>query len=107
MSDHPINSVMNSAMENLKQMVEVDTIIGDAITSPDGTVIIPVSKVSFGLAAGGGEYCDIYNITEEEFVLISPVYSPIQYDISYYYDGKLIESLSDGYTIETEEFDVL
>ena len=46
MSDHPINSIMNSAMENLKQMVEVDTIIGDAITSPDGTVIIPVDPPS-------------------------------------------------------------
>ena len=66
MSDHPINSVMNSAMENLKQMVEVDTIIGDAITSPDGTVIIPVSKVSFGLAAGGGEYVSKNKTSPEE-----------------------------------------
>lgn len=56
MSEHPINGIMDSAMENLKQMVDVNTIIGEAITSPDGTVIIPVSKVSFGLAAGGGEY---------------------------------------------------
>jgi sporulation protein YtfJ len=56
MLEHPINAIMNSAMENLKEMVDVNTIVGDAITSPDGTVVIPVSKVSFGLAAGGGEY---------------------------------------------------
>ena len=65
MADHPINGIMNSAMENLKQMVDVNTIIGDAITSPDGTVIIPVSKVSFGLAAGGGEYVSKHKIPEE------------------------------------------
>lgn len=65
MTDHPINGIMNSAMENLKQMVDVNTIIGDAITSPDGTVIIPVSKVSFGLAAGGGEYVSKHKTPEE------------------------------------------
>ena len=56
MLEHPINAIMNSAMENLKAMVDVNTIIGTPITSPDGTIVIPVSKVSFGLAAGGGEY---------------------------------------------------
>lgn len=65
MTDHPINAVMNSAMENLKQMVDVNTIIGDAISSPDGTVIIPVSKVSFGLAAGGGEFVTKHKSPEE------------------------------------------
>ncbi len=56
MLEHPINGMMDTAMENLKTMVDVNTIIGTPITSPDGTVVIPVSKVSFGLAAGGGEY---------------------------------------------------
>lgn len=56
MSDHPINGIMNTAMENLKTMVDVNTIIGEPVTASDGSVIVPVSKVSFGLAAGGGEY---------------------------------------------------
>lgn len=56
MLEHPINGMMNSAMENLKEMVDVNTIVGDPIVSGDGTMVIPVSKVSFGLAAGGGEY---------------------------------------------------
>ena len=59
-----------------------------------------------GYAAGGGEYCDTYTITEEEFVLISPVYNPIEYTISYYYDDTLIDELSDGYNIESEEFEL-
>lgn len=43
-------------MENIKAMVDVNTIIGDAINTPDGQVIIPVSKVGFGFAAGGSEF---------------------------------------------------
>ena len=42
-------------MEKIREMVDVNTIIGDAITSPDGTTIIPVSKVSFGFASGGSD----------------------------------------------------
>jgi len=56
MTEHPINGIMNTAMENLKTMVDVNTIVGSPVTASDGSVIIPVSKVSFGLAAGGGEY---------------------------------------------------
>ena len=42
-------------MQKIKEMVDVNTIIGDPITSPDGTIIIPVSKVSFGFVAGGSD----------------------------------------------------
>lgn len=56
MAEHPIQGLMTTAMENLKDMVEVNTIIGDPVESPDGTVIIPVSKVGFGFAAGGSEF---------------------------------------------------
>jgi sporulation protein YtfJ len=53
---HPIEALMTTAMESIKEMVDVNTIVGDAVQSPDGTVIIPISKVTFGFAAGGGEY---------------------------------------------------
>lgn len=56
MEQHPIEGLMTTAMESIKDMVDVNTIVGDAVQAPDGTVIIPVSKVSFGFAAGGGEY---------------------------------------------------
>lgn len=56
MEQHPIEGLMITAMESIKDMVDVNTIVGDAVQSPDGTVIIPISKVSFGFAAGGGEY---------------------------------------------------
>jgi len=43
-------------MTSLESMVDVNTIIGDTVTSPDGTIIVPVSKVCFGFAAGGSEF---------------------------------------------------
>lgn len=56
MAHHPIEGLMTTAMESIKEMVDVNTIVGDAVQTPDGTVIIPISKVTFGFAAGGGEY---------------------------------------------------
>jgi len=56
MGQHPIEELMKTAMESIKEMVDVNTIVGDAVQTIDGTVIIPVSKVCFGFAAGGGEY---------------------------------------------------
>ncbi|ABP66555.1 Tubulin [Caldicellulosiruptor saccharolyticus DSM 8903] len=52
---HPIEMLMQTTMENLKQMIDVSTIVGDAVQSSGGAVIIPVSKVSFGFVAGGGD----------------------------------------------------
>ncbi len=56
MSQHPIQGLMQTAMESLKQMVDVNTVVGDAVEAKDGTVIVPVSRVSVGFVAGGGEY---------------------------------------------------
>ena len=47
--DHPIQALMTTAMENLKEMIDVNTIIGDPVETPDGSVILTVSKVRFGL----------------------------------------------------------
>ena len=56
MGEHPIQGLMNTAMENLKDMIDVDTVIGETIELENGTAIIPVSKVCFGFAAGGSEF---------------------------------------------------
>ena len=53
--EHPIGNLMNTTMDKIKEMVDVNTIVGEPITSPDGTLIIPVSKVSYGFAAGGSD----------------------------------------------------
>ncbi len=56
MSDHPIQGLMQTAMENIKGMVDVNTIVGDPVQTPDGSVILPISKVTFGFAAGGSDF---------------------------------------------------
>ena len=53
---NPIESLMESAIGNIKAMVDVDTIVGEPVTTAEGTVIIPVSTVSFGFGAGGSEF---------------------------------------------------
>lgn len=47
---------MKTAMESIKEMVDVNTVVGDPVETPDGTVIIPISRVACGFAAGGGEF---------------------------------------------------
>lgn len=56
MTQHPINGLMQTAMENIKDMVDVNTIVGEPVQTPDGSVILPISKVGFGFAAGGSEF---------------------------------------------------
>ena len=56
MSEHPIEGLMTTAMNSIKDMVDVNTIIGDPIETSNNIVIIPISKVSFGFASGGSEF---------------------------------------------------
>ena len=55
MSDHPINSIMDTSLKKIKELIDVNSIIGDPITAPDGTTIIPISKVTYGFASGGSD----------------------------------------------------
>ena len=56
MERHPIESLMGVSMDNIKDMVDVNTVIGDPVQTQDGSTIIPISRVAFGFVAGGGEY---------------------------------------------------
>ena len=56
MPDHPIETLMKTAMESIKGMIDVNTIVGDPVETPDGNVIMPISRVSCGFAAGGADY---------------------------------------------------
>ena len=70
MSEHPIEGLMLTAMNSIQDMIDVNTIIGEPIETSNNTVIIPISKVSFGFAAGGsefkGETIDEYTKREKE-----------------------------------------
>ena len=70
MSEHPIEGLMTTAMSSIQDMIDVNTIIGEPIETSNNIVIIPISKVSFGFAAGGsefkGETVDEYRRKEKE-----------------------------------------
>ena len=56
MSEHPIEGLMITAMNSIQDMIDVNTIIGEPIETNTNVIIIPISKVSFGFAAGGSEF---------------------------------------------------
>ena len=58
MREHPIEGLMSAAMNSIQDMIDVNTIIGDPIETSNNVVIIPISKVSFGFAAGGSEFSE-------------------------------------------------
>ena len=70
MSEHPIEGLMTTAMNSIQDMIDVNTIIGEPIETSNNIAIIPISKVSFGFAAGGsefkGETVDEYRKKEKE-----------------------------------------
>ena len=70
MSEHPIEGLMITAMNSIQDMIDVNTIIGEPIETSNNIVIIPISKVSFGFAAGGiefkGETIDEYTKRDKE-----------------------------------------
>ena len=80
MTDHPIEGLMGTTLEKIRQMVDVNSIIGDPITAPDGTVIVPISKISYGFASGGSDFA-AKSMPEKQFfgggtgagVSVSPV----------------------------------
>lgn len=56
MNDNKINDFMTTAMNGIRDMIDVNTIVGDPVTTPNGTTIIPISKVCFGFASGGSDF---------------------------------------------------
>ena len=53
---HPIETIMTTTMENLKDMIDVSTVVGSPVRVGEEITVIPVSRVSFGFVSGGGEY---------------------------------------------------
>lgn len=55
MSDHAVEGILDTMLEKIKTMVDANSVIGNPITTPDGTTIIPISKISYGFGSGGGD----------------------------------------------------
>lgn len=84
--ERPLESVMEASVSNIRSMIDANTVIGDPITTPDGTTIIPVSKISVGFVSGGSDFAAKNNpklcfgggsgagvtVTPVSFLVISP-----------------------------------
>lgn len=55
-NEHKIPEIIRSSMENIRSMVDANTVVGDPIATEQGTTIIPISKISVGIASGGVDY---------------------------------------------------
>ncbi len=56
MEKHAIGELMENTLSKIRELVDVNTVVGSPIQTPDGITLIPVSKVSFGFAAGGSDF---------------------------------------------------
>lgn len=56
MDRHPLGDFSETTLGKIKEMVDVNTIVGKPITTPDGIMIIPVTRVTLGFGSGGGDY---------------------------------------------------
>lgn len=52
----PLSQMMDSSMENIRKLVDANTVVGDPITTPDGTTVVPISRIKLGYAGGGSEF---------------------------------------------------
>lgn len=55
-NNHPINDLMSTTMQKIREMVDANTIVGQPIHTDDGVTLIPVSRLSFGFASGGSDF---------------------------------------------------
>lgn len=53
MAEHPIQALFTTTLESISNMIDVNTVIGDPLETPDGMLIIPISRVTFGFAVAG------------------------------------------------------
>lgn len=56
MSDNKLNDIIHTSLDSIRSMVDSNTVIGEPITTANGTLVIPVSKVFVGFASGGVDY---------------------------------------------------
>ena len=93
--EHPIERIMDSAFGKMRVLTDSDIIVGNPIVMPDGTTVVPISKISVGIVTGGGEYSqkqqDEYPFAGASAAGMSV--SPVCFLVS---DGKSVRMLNVG-----------
>ena len=94
-TEHPIERIMDSAFGKMRTLSDADIIVGNPIIMPDGTTVVPISKISIGIVTGGGEYSQKQQ-SEYPFAGASGAgmsVSPVCFLVS---DGKSVRMLNVG-----------
>ena len=65
-ANNKIRELMSTAMKDLNSLVDVNTVVGKPVTIEDGTLVIPITKVTLGFMTGGGEYGEVKQIKSEK-----------------------------------------
>lgn len=94
-TEHPIERIMDSAFGKMRMLTDADIIVGNPIIMPDGTSVVPISKISIGIVTGGGEYSQKQQ-NEYPFAGASGAgmsVSPVCFLVS---DGKSVRMLNVG-----------
>ncbi|MDE6966332.1 MAG: sporulation protein YtfJ [Clostridiales bacterium] len=94
-TEHPIERIMDSAFGKMRTLTDADIIVGNPIIMPDGTTVVPISKISIGIVTGGGEYSQKQQ-SEYPFAGASGAgmsVSPVCFLVS---DGKSVRMLNVG-----------
>lgn len=86
-----LKSIIDSAIKNIQSLINVDTIIGTPIKNEDNDIIIPISKVTFGILSGGGEYGKVTIFKNEE---------DLPYSAG---NGTIVQIKPCGFLIKTKE----
>ena len=63
--NNSVQGLLGASMEKIKEMVDANTVIGTPINAADGTILIPVSRISYGFASGGSDLPNKANRSEE------------------------------------------
>ena len=63
-TNHPINEVLQTTMNKIREMVDANTVVGQPIVTQDGVTLIPVSRLSFGFATGGSDFGKTPNVSK-------------------------------------------
>ena len=69
-NNHPIENLMKTTMENIRDMIDVNTVIGEPVETKDGQFIIPISKVSFGFSSGGSEFPNTKQVEKNDLSFV-------------------------------------
>lgn len=67
MSENKMSDIIKASMDGIKSFTDMETVIGNAITTPSGVTVIPVSKVAMGIATGGIDYGSSRTASEQNF----------------------------------------